>query len=111
MADVAKDKLSNRLLLNREYSQSSSSISPASSRRDSLRPAHPGSGAEPPAPTSPPYALRRKRATTLSIDAATEPRLEDFALTSASNTSAVSAGEKVCLCQPDPKIPRPRNGM
>jgi len=24
---------------------------------------------------------------------------------------SIEATEKICLCQPDPKIPRPRNGM
>jgi len=110
MADVAKDNLSNSILLSREYPQSPSSTSPSSSRRDSLRQAPPGSVSEPPTPSSPPPSLRRKRAASISIDAAIEPRLEDLALTTASNITTVSAGEKVCLCQPDPKIPRPRNG-
>ena len=111
MADVAKDNLSNSLLLSREYPRSPSSISPVSSRRDSVRAAHPGSGSGPPTPLLLPSGLTRKRAASLSIDAANEPRLEDLALTIAGNISTVSAGEKVCLCQPDPKIPRPRNGV
>jgi HMG box factor, other len=111
MANVAKDSLPSSLLISREYPRSSSSISPVSSRQDSLRATHLGSGSEPPTPTSPPSRLTRKRATSLSIDAAVEPRLEDLALTSAGNLNNVSAGEKVCLCQPDPKIPRPRNGV
>src|ERR1700722_1177600 len=111
MADVAKDNLSDSLLFSREYHRSPSSKSPVSSRRDSLRAAHPGSGSEPSTPTSPPSRLTRKRAASLSIDAANEPRLEDLALASAGNLSTVSVGEKVCLCQPDPKIPRPRNGV
>ena len=111
MADVAKGNLSNNLLHSREYPRSPSSISPVFSRRDSLKTAHPGSGSEPPTLLSPPSHLTRKRAASLSLDATNESRLEDLVLNSASNISPVSAGEKVCLCQPDPKIPRPRNGV
>ncbi|KAI9049840.1 hypothetical protein LZ554_005990 [Drepanopeziza brunnea f. sp. 'monogermtubi'] len=86
------------------------SISTDSSRRGSLNqllPEHP----EPPTPISPPTSLTRKRAASLITDIANEPRLGELALNSASTNGPDLAREQVCLCQPDPKIPRPRNAF
>lgn len=110
MTEVAMASASSGLLLDGGYPQPPSSISPASSRRESLRPAHLESGSEPPTPASPLPHLTRKRVASLDTNVANNSRLEDFALTSASTINGVSGGVKICLCQPDPKIPRPRNG-
>lgn len=111
MAEVAKDNLSGNILLGRDYPRSPGNTLPASSRRDSLRPAHPGGGSESPAPLPQAPRLTRKRATSLDTGVANEPRTGDFALASVNTVNTVSGGDKVCLCQPDPKIPRPRNGV
>lgn len=95
----------------REYPHSPASISPISSRRDSLR-QHSDKSSDPPTPNSPPMRLTRKRAASLNTDAANVPPIEDLGLDSARLGGPQSAArEQVCLCQPDPKIPRPRNGM
>jgi hypothetical protein len=86
------------------------SLSIDSSRRDSLRPVAPEKNLELPAPTSPRTRLTRKRAASLDLDGAIHPRIGDLALNSASTPIADPTREQVCLCQPDPKIPRPRNG-
>ena len=89
------------------------SISTDSSRRASLRTALPVRNIDPARPSSPRTRLSRKRAASLELDAAKRPRLEDLALDSASTVAPSTADptrDQVCLCQPDPKIPRPRNG-
>ncbi|KAF4636724.1 hypothetical protein G7Y89_g1349 [Cudoniella acicularis] len=90
------------------------SISTDSSRRGSLRPAQSGKNSEPPPPSSPRARMTRKRAASLDLDSANHPRIEDLALSSASTSipsTADATREQVCLCQPDPKIPRPRNAF
>ncbi|PBP22005.1 AAA family ATPase Pontin, partial [Diplocarpon rosae] len=80
-----------------------------------------------PTPISPPARLTRKRAASLYIDDAHEQESKmggDLALDSGSSSASASATtngplsasthlarEQVCLCQPDPKIPRPRNAF
>ena len=89
------------------------SLSIDSSRRGSLRPVPSEKNLERPAPNSPRTRLTRKRAASLDLDGAIHPRIGDLALNSASTpipTTADPTREQVCLCQPDPKIPRPRNG-
>jgi HMG box factor len=89
------------------------SISTESSRRNSLKPIHPGKNSEPPTPNSPLILLTRKRAASLDTESANQPRIGDLALNSASTNGPSihdTTREQVCLCQPDPKIPRPRNG-
>lgn len=94
--------------------------------------------AGPPTPESPPFRLTRKRAASLAADhkggddddgggssSNNKDEADDVveAITPSSTThsrmssggasagSAGSAASHVCLCQPDPKIPRPRNGQ
>ena len=90
------------------------SITTDSSRRVSLRPAHTDKHPEPPTPISPPQRTTRKRATPLDTDTENlPPRIGDLDLSSASSNYPSSPDlktEQVCLCQPDRKIPRPRNG-
>jgi len=90
------------------------SISTDSSRRGSLTTIHPAKDSEPPTPVSPPFRLTRKRAASLNTESVNlPPRISDLALNSASTSvppTAELSREQVCLCQPDPKIPRPRNG-
>ncbi|KAH8687638.1 hypothetical protein BGZ60DRAFT_522284 [Tricladium varicosporioides] len=67
-----------------------------------------------PSPSSPRSCLKRKRAASLNLGIVNDLRIGDSALNSG-NTSipsaTESAREQVCLCQPDPKIPRPRNAF
>ncbi|KAI9739482.1 MAG: hypothetical protein M1818_005170 [Claussenomyces sp. TS43310] len=95
----------------RDLPRSPASISPRSARRDSLLLSEQRSG--PRTPTSPPMRLTRKRAASLNTEAANHPHLDNLALNSAGvvNPRATAAREQVCLCQPDPKIPRPRNAF
>ncbi len=89
------------------------SISTDSSRRGSLKQVFPEKQSEPPTPKSPEQRLTRKRAASLDADVANEPRIGDLALNSArlvEQSTSDPTKDQVCLCQPDPKIPRPRNG-
>lgn len=89
------------------------SISTNSSQRGSLKQAFPEKLLEQQAPISPRTRLTRKRAASLNTDSANDPRIGDLVLNTASSngsTTSDSTREQVCLCQPDPKIPRPRNG-
>jgi len=110
MPDVLEASSSNL-----ETSRSPVSISAGFSRRPSLRPAHPEKHSEPPTPISPPRRTARKRAASLTTETLNlPPRIGDLDLSSASTNGLPSSdltSEKVCLCQPDPKIPRPRNGV
>lgn len=85
---------------------------PDSSRRGSGRTALPARSVEHLPPSSPRTRLARKRAASLDIDSANKhPRTEGLDLDSASTPTPQTADPtQVCLCQPDPKIPRPRNG-
>ncbi|TAQ89161.1 Nucleoside-triphosphate phosphatase [Chlorociboria aeruginascens] len=90
------------------------SISTDSSRRSSTKPVHPEDNLEPPTPSPPPGRLTRKRAASIDTESANHPRIGDLALNSASPNgppTSNSIREQVCLCQPDPKIPRPRNAF
>ncbi|CAL3973468.1 unnamed protein product [Diplocarpon coronariae] len=96
------------------------SISTDSSRRGSLRQILAERQAEPASPTSisPRARLTRKRAASLSPDSASNARIGELALDSAGASASTNgppssnlAREQVCLCQPDPKIPRPRNAF
>ncbi|KAF7870494.1 hypothetical protein EAF04_004238 [Stromatinia cepivora] len=109
--------------IGRDAPRSPISISTDSSRRNSLRPILPDKHSEPPTPVSPPAfdRLSRKRAASLDTESANQPRIGDLALNSASTSNSTTGGpspisdtavtEQVCLCQPDPKIPRPRNAF
>lgn len=87
-----------------------------SSRRDSLRAYPAEKDSEPPTPNSqsPPFRLPRKRAASIDTDGANQPHKGDLSFHEASTAGLQirdPAREQVCLCQPDPKIPRPRNGL
>ncbi|KAG4033548.1 hypothetical protein MFRU_004g00560 [Monilinia fructicola] len=121
MSIVAETRRVNRSI-GRAAPRSPVSISTDSSRRNSLRPILPEKHSEPPTPVSPPAFDRvsRKRAASLDTESANPPRIGDLALVSASTSNSTSrpspisdtaATEQVCLCQPDPKIPRPRNAF
>ena len=61
-------------------------------------------------PPSPPGRLNRKRAASLEIiEGSNSPAISELSISSPKSDPANSASH-VCLCQPDPKIPRPRNG-
>lgn len=112
MTETPKDLVAiDNFSTTREYPHSPTSISPVSSRRDSLR-QHSDRSSDPPTPNSSPMRLTRKRAASLSTESANDPRIEDLGLNSAKFAGPQAAArEQVCLCQPDPKIPRPRNGI
>ncbi|KAF8852684.1 hypothetical protein BDZ45DRAFT_694896 [Acephala macrosclerotiorum] len=89
------------------------SISADSSRRGSLKQVLPEKQSEP-TPSSPQDRLTRKRAASLDTEVANEPRIGHLALNSARLTEPSTSDptkDQVCLCQPDPKIPRPRNAF
>lgn len=119
-------------------SNSSRKASTTVSTRSSRRTASPSRASKqddagPPTPESPPFRLTRKRAASLADkadgrdeqpdgtpeevgDEATDiaPTNTTHSRMSSGGASAGSAGSAashVCLCQPDPKIPRPRNGQ
>jgi hypothetical protein len=108
MPDMVEVELSNL-----DTPRSPVSISPESSRRGSLKPIHPEKNSEPPTPNSPYIRLTRKRAASLTTESSDHPRIADLALNGASTGGTPTSDpirEQVCLCQPDPKIPRPLNG-
>ncbi|OJD35942.1 hmg box protein [Diplodia corticola] len=106
---------------------SSRKASTTVSTRSSRRTASPSRSskqddAAPPTPESPPFRLTRKRAASLADkgDREEDDVVEDITPTTthsrmssggASVGSVASPANHVCLCQPDPKIPRPRNAF
>jgi hypothetical protein len=87
--------------------------STGSSHRVSLQQALPEKHIEQQTSISPRTHLRRKRAASLNTGSSNDPRIGDLALNSATINGPPTSDltrEQVCLCQPDPKIPRPRNG-
>lgn len=87
--------------------RSPTSLSSDSSRRVSLRSSvHSEKHHSPPSPAA---RLNRKRAASLEIIGANSPAISELSISSPRSDPANSASH-VCLCQPDPKIPRPRNG-
>lgn len=96
--------------------RSPASISTESSRRGSFKPAQiPARDPGPSRASSPPARLTRKRAAILNTERTNLSQdIGDLALSTANtavSTSSDLTREQVCLCQPDPKIPRPRNGI
>jgi HMG box factor len=83
-----------------------------SGRRASLRTALPSRNTDSGGASSPRTRLSRKMAASLELGTADHPRLDDLTLDNAGSApvTADPTREQVCLCQPDPKIPRPRNG-
>jgi HMG box factor len=84
-----------------------------SSRRASLRTALPSRNTDSGRASSARTRLSRKRAASLELETANHQRLDDLTLDSAGSGPPLTADptrDQVCLCQPDPKIPRPRNG-
>jgi HMG box factor len=79
------------------------------SQRLSPNPSH-GSSKTPLTPEeSPPFRTTRKRTT--GIVEQEDKDLDSIASTPAHSRDNSSDSIHVCICQPDPKIPRPRNGM
>jgi hypothetical protein len=67
-----------------------------------------------PTPNTPPTRLTRKRTVSINTGASKDTHITDLVPSSASTAGSrisESGREQVCLCQPDPKIPRPRNGV
>lgn len=94
--------------------RSPQNISTGSSQRGFIQPIHPEKSSYPTSPLSPRGRLTRKRAASLNTETPDlPPAISGLALNSANSsgpsTSDLARGQ-VCLCQPDPKIPRPRNG-
>jgi len=110
MPDPVESSSSNLVI-----SRSPVSILRDCSKRVYLRPTHPDKHSEPPTPISPPQRITRRRVASLNTNTASlPPGIGDLTLSSASSNDPPSSGsttERVCLCQPDPKIPRPRNGV
>lgn len=93
--------------------RSPASTSTDSSRRGSVNQGLPEQNNEQQNPVPLQTRITRKRAASLNTESANEPRIGDLALSSASTSGPTTSDptrEQVCLCQPDPKIPRPRNG-
>ena len=99
--------------LNTDTPRSPGSISTSeSSRQNSLMLAHLAQNSEP-ATSDSSFHLTRKRAASIDTSSANYPQIGDLALRSTSSNEPPTSDltrEQVCLCQPDPKIPRPRNG-
>ncbi|KFY00005.1 hypothetical protein V490_01525 [Pseudogymnoascus sp. VKM F-3557] len=94
----------------RDLPRSPTTISPTSSRKDSLRSSNHTEKES--APSPPLTRLMKKRAASLDTDAANDPSIANLSLHSASLESPrTGSNNQVCLCQPDPKIPRPRNAF
>lgn len=106
MADVSAGNPSNV-----GAPSSPASISKDSTRRGYLGPGHPEQELPLPTPSSPPIRLKRKRRASLALRGANDPQIESLALSNVGlNGPASLTKEQICLCQKDPKIPRPRNG-
>jgi hypothetical protein len=107
MAEGESTSLSSTQM--RDLPRSPTTISPSSSRKDSLRSSN--NTEKESAPSPPLTRLMKKRAASLDTDAANNPSIANLSLHSASLESPrTDSNNQVCLCQPDPKIPRPRNG-
>ena len=87
--------------------RSPTSLSSNSSRRVSLRSSIQSEKQQ--SPSSPPARLNRKHVASLDIVEVNSPAISELSISSPRSDPANSASH-VCLCQPDPKIPRPRNG-
>lgn len=96
--------------------QSPASISTQSSRRGSLTPILISARESwQSRVSSPPGCLTRKRAPTLNTERSSLSQgVGDLVIHEPSTIVPAASDltrEQVCLCQPDPKIPRPRNGI
>ncbi|OBT46559.1 hypothetical protein VE00_01805 [Pseudogymnoascus sp. WSF 3629] len=108
MAEGESTSLSSTRM--RDLPRSPTTISPSSSRKDSLRSSN--NTEKESAPSPPLTRLMKKRAASLDTDAANNPSIANLSLHSASLESPqTDSNNQVCLCQPDPKIPRPRNAF
>ncbi|KFZ07230.1 hypothetical protein V501_06640 [Pseudogymnoascus sp. VKM F-4519 (FW-2642)] len=108
MAEGESTSLSSTQM--RDLPRSPTTISPSSSRKDSLRSSN--NTEKESAPSPPLTRLMKKRAASLDTDAANNPSIANLSLHSASLESPrTDSNNQVCLCQPDPKIPRPRNAF
>ncbi len=107
---AASSKVGER---NLDTSRSPVSGSTGSSHRVSLQQALSEKHVEQQTSIHPRTHLRRKRVSSLNTSSPNDPRIGELALNSASTSGPPTSDltrEQVCLCQPDPKIPRPRNG-
>lgn len=89
--------------------------STVTSTRSHRQPSSPSRGSRTPLTPeeSPPFRTTRKR-TISALENNDDDRPLDSAATSPSHArtdSGETTSSQVCICQPDPKIPRPRNGM
>ncbi|OBT69650.1 hypothetical protein VE03_00712 [Pseudogymnoascus sp. 23342-1-I1] len=107
---MAEGELSLSSTQIRDLPRSPTTISPSSSRNGSLRSSN--NTEKESAPSPPLTRLMKKRAASLDTDAANNPSIANLSLNSASLESPrTDSNNQVCLCQPDPKIPRPRNAF
>ncbi|KAL5345872.1 slightly ste11-like protein [Pseudogymnoascus australis] len=107
---MAEGELSLSSTQMRDLPRSPTIISPSSSRKGSLRSSN--NTEKESAPSPPLTRLMKKRAASLDTDAANNPSIANLSLHSASFESPrTDSNNQVCLCQPDPKIPRPRNAF
>lgn len=92
---------------------SQNNMSSASHTKETIRHGLPDLDTQVSRPSTMPRSNARKRPALSSIDAPEYARLQDNALITPTSGSPMSDSNnnKVCLCQPDPKIPRPRNGV
>lgn len=103
-----KSQTANSQASNSNASESGRAISLRSYRRS---PSPSGNSKTPLTPEeSPPFRTTRKRSAGIVEQ---EDRVSDSSETSPSHTrnSSGDTAVHVCICQPDPKIPRPRNGV
>lgn len=60
-------------------------------------------------------ATTRKRAASINTEEANRPQVEKLSINAAPSSESPrpfdAGGGLICLCTPEPKVPRPRNGM
>jgi hypothetical protein len=59
-------------------------------------------------------SIKRKQAASIDTEEANRPKIQSLTLKSPANVSPRpfdTSGVLICLCTPEPKVPRPRNGM
>ncbi|KAK4108654.1 hypothetical protein N656DRAFT_690923, partial [Canariomyces notabilis] len=59
-------------------------------------------------------SIKRKRAASIDTEEANRPKIQSLTLRSPANVSPRpfdTSGVLICLCTPEPKVPRPRNAF